>query len=232
MEYKSLHSWDISYDEAVEIQRGLKSNIEIKSLKKYPDIIAGADVSYSRGSNIFYASVLIFDMSSLDILEEANGVGKVNFPYIPGLLSFREVPVLIKAFEKIKRVPDVAMFDGHGISHPRGVGLASHLGLMLDIPTIGCAKKKLVGDHKPLGDEVGDRVPIVYQDENVGAVVKTKKNVKPVYVSPGHKMDIDSAVDIVLKTCRGYKLPEPTRQAHLSVNRFRTSSDQKELFDD
>jgi deoxyribonuclease V len=159
----------------------------------------------------------------MNILEEATAEGKVNFPYIPGLLSFREAPILVKAFEKVRNVPDVIIFDGQGIAHPRGLGLASHMGLVLDLPSIGCAKSRLVGEHAPLGEEVGTHTPIIFKNDTVGAVLRTRKNVAPVFVSPGHRMDILSAIEIVMKTCRGYKLPEPTRQAHLSVNKFRVS---------
>lgn len=186
-------------------------------------LVAGADVSYSRGSDVFFSSVVVFEMPGMNIVEEFTAKDRVDFPYIPGLLSFREAPVLIKAFEGIKNAPDVIIFDGHGIAHPRGLGLASHMGLILDCPSIGCAKKILVGDYDPVGNEVGDHTPIVYKGDVVGAVLRTRQNVKPVFISPGHKMDVSSAIEIVMRTCRGYKLPEPTRRAHLSVNRFRVS---------
>ncbi len=223
MKCLNLHAWDLQYSEAVEIQRELQDRLILKMPKIDFKLVAGADVSYSKGSNIFFSSVVVLEMPGMNILEEATAKAKVDFPYIPGLLSFREAPVLIKAFEKVKNIPDVIIFDGHGISHPRGMGLASHMGLILDLPSIGCAKKKLVGNYDPVGSEVGDHTPIMFKSDAVGAVLRTKKNVKPVFVSPGHKMDVPSAVEIVLKTCRGYKLPEPTRQAHLSVNRVRLS---------
>ncbi len=223
MKCLNLHSWDLQYSEAVEIQRELRDRLILRTQKIDVKMVAGADVSYSKGSNIFFSSVVVLEMPGMNILEEATAKMKVDFPYIPGLLSFREAPVLIKALEKVKNTPDVIIFDGHGISHPRGMGLASHMGLILDLPSIGCAKKKLVGNYDPVGSEVGDYTPITFKGDVLGAVLRTKKNVKPVFVSPGHKMDVPSAVEIVLKTCRGYKLPEPTRQAHLSVNRVRLS---------
>ena len=186
-------------------------------------LAAGADVSYSKGSDVFFSSVVILEMPHMNVVEEAAAEGKMDFPYIPGLLSFREAPILIKAFEKIRNTPDVIILDGHGIAHPRGLGLASHIGLALDLPSIGCAKKILVGTHDPVGSEVGDYAPLVFKDNVVGAALRTRENVKPVFISPGHKMDISSAVEIAIKTGGGYKLPEPTRQAHLLVNRVRTS---------
>jgi len=218
-----LHPWDLQYDEAVQIQRELRERLILEALEVDLRLVAGADVSYSKGSDVFFSSVVVFEMPGMNIVEESTAKSRVDFPYIPGLLSFREAPVLIKAFEGIQNTPDVIIFDGHGIAHPRGLGLASHMGLILDLPSIGCAKKILVGDYDPVGNEVGDYTPIVYKGDVVGAVLRTRQNVKPVFISSGHKMDISSAVEIVMRTCRGYKLPEPTRQAHLSVNRFRVS---------
>jgi len=140
------------------------------------------------------------------------------------LLSFREGPPLLRAFAKIKHVPDVAIFDGQGISHPRGIGLASHLGLFLNIPTIGCAKKRLVGTHGEVGIEAGSVSHLRLGDQTIGAAVRTKLNVRPVYISPGHKINLNKAVSITLSCCAGYRLPEPVRQAHLAVNRLRMAS--------
>jgi len=223
MKCLNLHSWDLQYGDAVKVQQELRERIILETPPIDLKLLAGADVSYSKGSDVFFSSIVLLEIPSMNVLEEVTAEGKMNFPYIPGLLSFREAPVLIKAFEKVKNIPDVVILDGHGLSHPRGLGLASHIGLVLDLPSIGCAKKKLVGSYDPVGTEVGDHVPITFKGNVVGAVLRTKRNVKPVFVSPGHKMDVPSAVGIVMKTCRGYKLPEPTRQAHLSVNRARLS---------
>jgi len=223
MKCLNLHPWDLQYSEAMKVQQELKGKLILEAPNIDPKLVAGADVSYSKDSDTFYSSVVVLEMPYMSVLEEATAEGKVDFPYIPGLLSFREAPVLIKAFEKVKNVPDVIIFDGQGIAHPRGLGLASHMGLILDLPSIGCAKSKLVGDYDPVGSEVGKYTPIIFKGDVVGAVLRTKRNVAPVFVSPGHRMDILSAIEIVMKTCRGYKLPEPTRQAHLSVNRVRTS---------
>lgn len=157
----------------------------------------------------------------MEIIEEKACIERAPFPYIPGLLSFREGPAILKAFEKLKKIPDVVIFDGHGIAHPRGIGLASHMGLFIDIPTIGCAKKKLTGRHDDVGENVGDSSPILIDDQIVGSVLRTKKGVNPVFVSPGHKIGIDSAVSVVLRCLRGYRLPEPVRRAHSLVNLIR-----------
>jgi deoxyribonuclease V len=230
MECANLHPWDLQYSEAVKIQHELKDQLILKAPEMDLRLIAGADVSYSRGEDVFFSGVVVLEMPGMNIIEEATAEGRMDFPYIPGLLSFREAPVLIKAFEKVESVPDAIIFDGQGTAHPRGVGLASHMGLILGFPSIGCAKKNLVGSYEPVGSEVGAHTPIVFKGDVVGAVLRTKRNVKPVFVSPGHKMDIPSAIEIVMKTCRGYKLPEPTRQAHLLVNRARISRSSQGLF--
>jgi deoxyribonuclease V len=152
-----------------------------------------------------------------------SAIETVSFPYIPGLLSFREGPALTKAFEKLVRIPDMIIFDGQGIAHPRGIGLASHMGLILDIPAIGCAKSLLVGHHEDVGEEPGAWEPLLYQERLVGAALRTKKKVKPVFVSQGYKIGLEQALDVVMHCCRGYRLPEPTRQAHLAVNKLRES---------
>lgn len=223
MKYQNLHSWNITYSEAVNIQQELSSCIIIQNYETNPILVAGADVSYSKGSDIFFSGIIVFEIPSMAIVEEATAQGKVDFPYIPGLLSFRESPILLKAFDKLKNIPDVVIIDGQGIAHPRGLGIASHIGLILDIPTIGCAKSVLVGKYEMPDIEAGKYTPLVFKGKNVGVALRTKRNVSPVFISPGHKMDIPSAVDIVLNTCRGYRLPEPTRQAHLLVNRVRLS---------
>ena len=224
MKCQNLHSWNLPYDEAIKVQSDLSSRIVLTPLKDEPNLIAGADVSYSKGSDLFFSGVVVLEMPQMTVVEEVTAQGKVDFPYIPGLLSFRESPVLIKAFENLKNIPDVVMLDGQGIAHPRGLGIASHIGLILDVPTIGCAKNILVGKYEMPNIEVGEYTPIVFRGKIVGVALRTKRKVSPVFVSPGHKMDMQTAIDVVLKTCRGYRLPEPTRQAHLLVNRVRISA--------
>lgn len=222
MKYCNLHPWDLSYNEAIDIQKKLSSNVVLQPFNSELKLIAGADVSYSKNSDLFFAGVIVLQLPDMNIVEESTAISEVDFPYIPGLLSFRESPVLIKAFEKLNSVPDVIMIDGQGIAHPRGLGIASHLGLLLDIPTIGCAKNILVGHYDEPEIDAGNYNPIFFNGKVIGAVLRTKRSVSPVFISPGHKMDLTSSIDIVMKTCRGYRLPEPTRQAHLLVNRIRT----------
>ncbi|OHB39294.1 MAG: endonuclease V [Planctomycetes bacterium RIFCSPHIGHO2_02_FULL_50_42] len=221
MRYKELHPWDVSYKEAVSLQEELRGRIIIKSLSVRPGVVAGADVSYSGHTNSVYAGIVVMDFGSMSVIEEATATAEVAFPYIPGLLSFREAPALLKAFSRIKKAPDVILFDGQGIAHPRGLGLASHMGLILDRPSIGCAKKLLLGEHKPVGDRAGAFSYILYKEKRIGMALRTREGVKPVFVSPGHKTDIISSRRVVLDCCRKYRLPEPIRKAHNLVTLLR-----------
>lgn len=226
MKYLKLHTWNVDYKKAVEIQERLKKSIILKGSTKNCKLIAGADVSYTKGSEIFYASVVVFNLQTMERVEEVTASGKVDFPYIPGLLSFRESPILLKAFAKIKSEPDVIILDAQGIAHPRGIGLASHIGLLLDKSSIGCAKTRLIGEYNEVGGEAGCHSQLTVKGKIVGAVLRTRKNVKPVFVSPGHKIDLNTSIDLVLKSCRGYRLPEPVRQAHnlvkkTAINKFK-----------
>lgn len=223
MRYLKLHSWNVNYKEAVKIQERLRQKIILKSSFKNlkGKLIAGADVSYDKGNDKFYAGVVVFELLTMQKIEEVTASGRVNFPYIPGLLSFRESPVLLKAFSKVKEEPDIVILDAQGIAHPRGIGLASHIGLLLNIPSIGCAKTRLIGAYNDVGEEVGCHSQLTVEGNTVGVVLRTRKNVKPVFISPGHKIDLATSINLVLKSCRGYKLPEPTRQAHNLVNKKR-----------
>ena len=223
MKIQYIHNWDVSYKDAVGIQQRLKGEIILHD-KDFPEkinIVAGADISYSRRSDLFFAAVVLLEYPTMAVIEEACFIERVSFPYIPGLLSFREGPAVLKAFEKLRGIPDVVIFDGQGIAHPRGIGLASHMGLYLDVPAIGCAKKRLVGEYGEVGNEVGDYADLMLDGQVIGAAVRTKKKVKPVFISPGHKISLPKAIAAALSCCRGYRLPEPVRKAHLAVNRMR-----------
>ena len=223
MKIHYYHRWDVRYKEAVTIQQNLKSQLIIhdRDLPEEIRSVAGADISYSRHSDLFFAAVVLLEYPTMNLIEEACYRERVSFPYIPGLLSFREGPAVLKAFERLQNVPDIVIFDGQGIAHPRGIGLASHMGLFLNIPSIGCAKKRLVGSYDEVGQEIGDYADLILENQIVGAALRTKEKVKPVFISPGHKISIRSSIDVVISCCRGYRLPEPVRRAHLSVNRLR-----------
>jgi deoxyribonuclease V len=221
MKIARLHSWDLTPKEAVALQRELAGRIDIKRAVKKCELIAGADCSYSRGSPKFYAAVVVLRMSDWSIVETQGIVGESPFPYVPGLLSFREAPIVLQAFAKLKAKPDAVMCDGQGYAHPRRLGLACHLGLWLGMPTIGCAKTRLIGEHDEPGPNAGDTSKLLHNDELIGHVVRTKNKTKHVYVSPGHLINLKSAVRLTLQSCNGYRIPEPTRQAHLHVNQMR-----------
>jgi deoxyribonuclease V len=219
--YRTLHSWDVSPDEAIKIQNQLRNLVKVEKLVGEIRYIAGADISFDKGSNVVYAVVLVLKFPELEEVDRSLVVTEVNFPYIPGLLSFRESPALIKAWEKIKIVPDVVMIDGQGIAHPRRFGIASHFGVLVDRPTIGCAKSLLVGEYEEPKDEAGSFSYLYDSGEIIGVALRTRDSFQPVFVSVGHKITLDESIEIVMKTVRGYRIPEPTRQAHLIVNALR-----------
>ncbi len=221
MKIHPLHRWDLTIPEATTLQRDLAAQVDVRPALADCRLIAGADISYNRFSPTMYAAVVVLRMDDLSIVEVRGAVAEVSFPYQPGYLSFREAPALVEAFARVESEPDAVMFDGQGIAHPRRLGLASHMGLWLQRPSLGCAKSRLIGRFGTLPRQAGSAVPQTYGDEQLGMVVRTKNGVQPVYVSPGHLIDTASSVDLVLRSCRGYRIPEPTRQAHLHVNALR-----------
>jgi deoxyribonuclease V len=221
MDIHPLHRWDMAPAEAVALQRELASRIVTDTPLKSWELVAGCDVSHDRFSTTLYAGVVVLRADDFSVVERRAAVAQVEFPYTPGLLSFREAPVLLQALAKVQHTPDVVMCDGQGIAHPRRLGLASHVGLFLDRPCVGCAKSKLTGQYDEPGPEPGSRSPLLHRGQVIGSAVRTKARTLPVFVSPGHRIDLDSAVRLVLACCRGYRLPEPTRLAHLYVNEVR-----------
>lgn len=211
------HRWDLSPTEAVALQRELRERIAIADGPDDIECVAGIDVGLKN--NRARAAVVILSFPKLEKIEHVTAERPVEFPYVPGLLSFREAPVIIDALAKIHHVPDVLMFDGQGYAHPRRMGIATHVGILLDHPTIGCAKSRLTGSYQEPGKERGCYSLLYDADSSgsrtvIGAVVRTRTNVKPVYVSIGHKTRLDRVIDIVLACGRGRKLPEPLRMAH------------------
>jgi len=214
-----LHEWDLSYKEAIEIQRRLASQVRFIAIKKKPKIIAGLDCAFSHDGKRIFAAAVVIDTSDFSIIETTTASRKVGFPYIPGLLSFREAPACIDAIEKLKNTPDVFIVDGQGIAHPRRLGIASHIGLLIDKPTIGCAKSRLIGTFEEPGSKKGSHNPLMDSGEEIGAILRTRTDVKPVYVSVGHNCSLDDAISIVLGCTTKYRLPEPSRLAHQFVGR-------------
>lgn len=222
MRYNKLHEWVIPPRQAIALQRELQAKVRIEPLKQPVRYVAGADISYNRFSTTAYAGFVVIDIKSFEVVATSSAVEEMMFPYIPGLLSFREAPPLLAAWDKLEFKPDVVMFDGQGIAHPRKLGIASHLGLFLEVPTIGCGKTKLYGKYENLDAAARSIAPLLNEaGEEIGAVVRTKKNTNPVFVSPGYGIDVKGAVDVVLACVGKYRIPEPTRQAHLFVNEKR-----------
>lgn len=210
-----LHHWDLGPKEAIQIQEKLRSRV-ITSFQADSSIrlIAGVDVGLPRGAKIARAAIAVLDYTNMELVDQALAENPVPFPYVPGLLSFREMPVILAALEKLQTNPDVFMVDGHGYAHPRRFGLACHLGVWLDQPVIGCGKSILIGKAEPLSNSRGSIAYLLDKDEIIGAAVRTRDNVNPVYISIGHRIDLESAIRVTLNCGRGVRLPEPTRQAH------------------
>lgn len=219
MNYHKLHPWNLKPAAAKLLQYQLGELVKIERPQQRFSLIAGADLAYVRETNLAVAAIMVFSLPKLEILAQVTACQPCECPYIPGLLTFREGPVLLAAFEKIEIEPEVIIFDGQGIAHPRGLGLASHMGLLLDKPTIGCAKKPLVGDYSLVGEEPGEVSFMHYESKIIGAALRTKRNVKPIFISPGHKIDLVTSIDLIWQTCQGYRLPGPVRQAHLLANK-------------
>ena len=217
MRIKKLHSWQVSIGEALDIQRQLAAQVSRTSEVTVPRFIAGVDISVQRELGVAAGAVVVLEYPELRLVETKIVSGELDFPYVPGLLSFRESPLTLAACVRLTIVPDLILVDGQGIAHPRRMGLASHLGLFLDTPTVGCAKSLLCGSYKAPGTEPGSYAEVIDRDEVIAAALRTRQGVKPVYVSIGHKIDLQAAIYWVLNCCRGYRLPEPTRLAHLAA---------------
>jgi deoxyribonuclease V len=232
MRIRSLHDWGLTYTEAREIQLRLAGQVRFERLEKEPEIVAGLDCAFGDNGKRVLAAVVVLrwvaastpkalGMASFELIEAADASMDVTFPYIPGLLSFREAPACLAAVEKLGTEPDVFLVDGQGIAHPRRLGLASHLGLFLDRPTIGCAKSRLIGTFAEPTAKKGAHSPLCDGDEVIGAVVRTRANVKPLFVSTGHRCRLEDAIRVTLACTTRYRLPEPTRLAHQAVSRLK-----------
>ena len=210
-----LHRWDLDPQEAMQVQRELAGKVIREDRLGEVKVIAGIDISANDRTGLARAAIVALAYPSLNVLERIRHEEPLRFPYIPGLLSFREVPSILAGFQQLRHQPDLLMVDGQGIAHPRRIGIASHLGVLLDLPSIGCAKSILTGKLSgTLGEEVGSRVPLMAGQEVLGMGVRTKARTNPMIISLGHRISLETAVSYVLACCRGYRLPEPTRQAH------------------
>jgi deoxyribonuclease V len=216
-----LHGWDLSPREAADLQKTLARAVVIRPLPSRIRVIGASDISYSKQSETLIAVIVTFRWPGLEPMEVVHHVSRASFPYVPGLLAFREAPPLIEAYRKIKMKPAVLLCDGQGIAHPKRMGLAAHLGLFLGIPTVGCAKSRLCGEHENLTLRKGFSKPLMLGAEQVGVVFCSRDGVKPIYISPGHLADIFSSKRIVSRCLRRFRVPEPLRLAHIEANRIR-----------
>lgn len=205
--------WPQDIAQAKKIQERLQTKVKIAALGKRPKFIAGVDAAFSD-SHVFAAACL-FSFPDLELIEEVIAAAVIHFPYIPGFLSFREGPALIQAVRRLKTKPDLILVDGQGIAHPRGIGIASHLGVLLDIPTVGCAKSRLIGEFIEPGPKKGFWSPLLHKKKIIGAVLRTRDRVRPLFVSPGHKVNLENSIDIVLACTIKYRIPEPLRRADI-----------------
>lgn len=217
-----LHPWDLTPKEAVALQRELSGRVRLEPLPESFTVLGASDLSYIPVRNLLVATVLTFQWPDLTPLETVSITAPIRFPYVPGLLSFREIPPLLEAIAELHRMPDVFLCDGQGIAHPRRFGLAAHLGLWLGLPAVGCAKSRLIGEHAPFELLKGLHAPLVDKGEIVGCVLCTRDGVKPLYVSPGHLADIESSRELVLACVGKTRIPEPLKQAHNTATRRRT----------
>jgi deoxyribonuclease V len=239
MRILDLHTWDLTAAGAVQLQRQLAQKVILSPIHSIPRFVAGLDCAFSTDKKRIIAAAVVLrwvarpsevrpkwtsltvEVPEFEIVETAEAILDVRFPYVPGLLSFREAPACLEAIRKLRTIPDVVLADGQGIAHPRRLGLASHLGLFLDTPTIGCAKSRLIGEYGDVPSQKGASVPLLDKNERIGFVVRTRTNVNPLFISPGHKITHSQAVEIVLNCCTRYRLPEPTRLAHQKVSQLK-----------
>lgn len=222
------HPWAVAPERAREIQLRLREQVRLEPPSDFePRLVAGADLSIGRGETAGHAAVVVLDASDLSTVAAATARVGVDFPYVPGLLSFRELPALEAAWGQLEVRPDVVIFDGHGLAHPRRFGLACHGGLRLGVPAVGCAKSVLVGEHEALDPERGSRTALVHEGGTVGSALRTRDGVRPAFVSPGHRCDLATAVEVVLSVSPRYRIPEPIRRADRLVGRLRREAGER-----
>ncbi len=221
MTIRPLHGWDLTPAEARALQVELARSVDVSRPLAPPTILAAADVSYDKFAPHLFAAVVVVRLPGFEVLETVGVKAPAPFPYISGLLSFREAPAVLEAFARLETTPDAVLCDGQGIAHPRRLGLASHLGLFLEIPTIGCAKSRLCGTYDEPGAERGNRSPLIDRGETIGAVYRSRSRTRPLFVSPGHLCDLEGAVSTVESALGKWRLPQPARLAHETVNTLR-----------
>ena len=213
-----IHSWNVSPDEASVIQINLRNKVKVNALQDAVHLVAGTAVAFDPSYDTIHAAIVVLQYPGMELVEQYGITEEIRYHYLSRLLAFREGPHIMHLHRKIKHRPDVILFHAHGQAHPRRFGLASHLGVLFDVPTIGVSTRILVGQHTELDTEKGHQAPITYDGKNIGIALRSKNNVKPVYVSVGHKTDLNSAIDITMGCVTRYRRPEPLRMAQLAVN--------------
>ncbi len=223
MKVNRLHGFDITLARAKELQIELVERIIVGGGPAEEDIhiVAGCDCAFDKARGLIFGAVVLMSFPELETISVVAGSAPIRFPYIPGFLSFREMEVLIELFERVDNAPNLLLIDGQGIAHPRGIGLASHLGLFLEIPTIGCAKSRLVGECVEPGPDRGDWTPIKYKGGQIGSLLRTRKGVKPMFISPGHLVGLKKSRELALVCTGKFRLPEPTRNADIAVAKYK-----------
>ncbi|MBI4579879.1 MAG: endonuclease V [Planctomycetes bacterium] len=222
---RAIHRWSLTPRQAIALQQRLRGRVRVEPLVWPVRRVAGADMAFSPDGRRCVAGVVVYDLQTHEVVEQALAWRDVRFPYVPGLLSFREAPAVLAAVRKLKIPPDAFILDAQGYSHPRRLGLASHVGLLMESPTVGCAKSRLCGTHDDPPAWPGTFAPLRDGDEVIGAVLRTRPGVKPVYVSVGHRVTLDDAVRLVMTCVTRYRVCEPTRLAHQLVTRHRGDMD-------
>lgn len=222
MKLNYIHSWNIVIKDGAALQRELAKRLVLEGGPERVRFVAGVDAAFGAKGTITLGSVVVMDCETMETVEFQSGYEPTRFPYIPGFLSFREAPLLLRLLEKVKSPVALVLVDGQGIAHPRKLGLASHIGLWIEKPTIGCAKSRLVGKYDEPDTKKGSWTTLSYKDEKIGCVLRTRDNVKPMFISPGHLVGVDEARELVMNCLGQYRLPEPTRRAHNAVAKYKT----------
>ncbi len=214
----------LTAEQAIAYQQELRHQIKLQPLSKDIKIIAGSDISFNKNSEVVYAGIVLLRYPSMEIIGHSTAVSRTGFPYISGLLAFREVPALLEAWNKLAAKPDVLVLDGQGIAHRRRMGIASHFGVITNTPTIGSAKSRLFGRYEDPANEAGAESLMYDKQEIIGTALRSKRNCNPVFISPGHLITMEQSVNIIKCCLKGYRIPEPTRQAHILVNKIRVDN--------
>jgi deoxyribonuclease V len=221
MRPKLRSRWNLTPRQALHLQQSLRERVVLEDRFGPLRTVAGADLAFDPATATAFAGVIVYRFPQMEELERQMARAPLRFPYVPGLLSFRESPILIRAFARLKTEPDLILIDGHGLAHPRRFGIACHLGVLFDKPTIGCAKSVLVGDFKEPGSRAGSARPLIHAGDRVGVALRTRDGVRPIFVTQGHRVSLDSAVELVRRTLDGFRIPKPTREADHYVRELR-----------